>query len=159
MATALLVLGLVVVAIGVAGVLLPVVPGAPLVFAGIVLVAWADHFTRIGAGTLAALGVLALLAFAADYAAGVLGAKRMGATRWGILGAIAGTVVGIFFGLPGLVLGPAVGAVALEYWKNPDLKKASKAGFGTVLGFAIGVAAKCAIVFMMIGIAAVAYFV
>lgn len=157
MAITLLVLGLVTILVGLAGLLLPAIPGAPLVFLGIVLVAWADGFTKIGWPVLVGLGVLAALALAVDYAAGVLGAKSLGATHWGVLGAVLGMLVGIFFGIPGLILGPAIGAIAFEYWKDPDFKKASKAGMGVALGFAIGIAAKCAIAFVMLGVALLAY--
>ena len=89
----------------------------------------------------------------------MLGAKRMGATPWGLLGAVVGTVVGLFFGLPGLILGPAAGAIGFEYWKDPNFKKATQAGAGVVIGFALGVVAKCAIALTMLGIAVVAYLV
>jgi uncharacterized protein YqgC (DUF456 family) len=157
MAILLWVLAVLLVASGLAGLVLPVIPGVPLVFLGIVAAAWADGFTRIGGVTLALCGVLAAVALAVDYVAGMLGAKQMGATPWGILGAVVGTVVGIFFGIPGLILGPAAGAVGFEYWKNPDFKKASRAGAGVVIGFVLGVVAKCAIALTMLGLAAIAY--
>src|SRR6185436_19198580 len=130
---------------GLLGVVLPVIPGVSLVFLGIVAAAWAEGFTKIGGVTLVLCGILAAMALAIDYVAGLLGAKKMGATRWGLLGAAIGTVVGLFFGIPGLILGPAVGAIGFEYWKNPDFKKAARAGTGVVVGFALGVVAKCAI--------------
>jgi uncharacterized protein YqgC (DUF456 family) len=159
MVIALWVLAVVFVVAGLAGLVLPMVPGVPLVYLGIVAAAWAGGFTKIGSFTLALCGVLAAIAFAVDYVSGVLGAKRMGATPWGLLGAVVGTVVGLFFGLPGLILGPAVGAVGFEYWKDPDFKKASQAGAGVVIGFALGIVAKCAIALTMLGIAVVAYLV
>lgn len=158
MQPALLAFGLLLVLVGLVGLLLPAIPGSPLIFLGIVLVAWADAFTKIGVTTLVWLGLLALLAFAVDYVAGALGAKSFGASRWGIVGAAVGTVVGLFFGLPGLLLGPAVGAVAFEYWKDPDFKRAATAGAGVVIGYAAGIVLKCAIAFTMLGIAAAAYF-
>ena len=96
---------------------------------------------------------------AVDYLAGALGAKKLGATKWGVLGAVVGMVPGIFFGLSGMILGPAIGAVAVEYWKNPDFKAASKAGAGVMIGFAIGVVAKCALALAILGVAALAYVV
>ena len=159
MVITLWVLAVLLVAAGLAGLVLPVIPGVPLVYLGIVAAAWAGGFTKIGGFTLSVCGVLAVLAFAVDYVAGVLGAKRMGATPWGLVGAVAGTIVGLFFGLPGLIVGPAAGAVGFEYWKDPNFKKASKAGAGVVIGFALGVIAKCAIAVTMLGIAAVAFLV
>ena len=157
MAITLWILAAVFVAAGLAGLVLPVLPGVPLVYLGIIAAAWADGFTKIGPGVVIACGVLAVIGFAIDYVAGVLGAKTFGATPWGVLGAVIGAAVGLLFGIPGLILGPAIGAIGFEYWKNPDFKKASKAGAGVVVGFAIGVVAKCAIAFTMIGIAVVAY--
>jgi uncharacterized protein YqgC (DUF456 family) len=159
MVIALWVLAALLVAAGLVGLVLPLIPGVPLIYLGIVAAAWAGGFTKIGGFTLAACGVLAALAFAVDYVAGTLGAKRMGATPWGLLGAVIGTVVGLFFGLPGLILGPAAGAIGFEYWKDPNFKKAAQAGAGVVIGFALGVVAKCAIALTMLGIAAVAYLV
>jgi len=159
MVITLWVLAVVLVAVGLLGLVLPLIPGVPLVYLGIVVAAWAGGFTKIGAFTLLLCGVLAAVAFVVDYVSGVLGAKRMGATPWGLLGAFVGTIVGLFFGLPGLILGPAVGAIGFEYWKDPKFKKASKAGAGVVIGFALGVVAKCAIALTMLGIAAVAYLV
>ncbi len=159
MVITLWVLAVFLVAAGFAGLVLPLIPGVPLIYLGIVAAAWAGGFTKIGAFTLAVCGALATLAFAADYVSGVLGAKRMGATPWGLLGAVVGTIVGLFFGLPGLILGPAVGAIGFEYWKDPKFKKAVRAGSGVVIGFALGIVAKCAIALTMLAIAIVAYLV
>jgi len=158
MTSALWIVGILLVAVGLAGIVLPAIPGVPLVYLGVVAVAWADGFEKIGGWTLGVCGVLALLGVAVDYLAGALGAKKFGATKWGIVGAIVGIVPGLFFGLPGMILGPAIGAVAFEYWKNPDFKAASKAGAGVMIGFAIGIVAKCAIAFAIVGVAALAYF-
>ena len=107
MVIALWVLAVVLVAAGLVGLVLPLIPGVPLVYLGIVAAAWAEGFTKIGGLTLALCGALAAVAFAVDYVAGVLGAKRMGATPWGLFGAVVGTVVGLFFGFPGLIFGRA----------------------------------------------------
>ena len=159
MTVALWIVGLALVAVGIAGIVLPAIPGVPLVFLGVVAIAWADGFTKIGGVTLGVCGALALLGVGVDYLAGALGAKKFGATKWGVLGAVVGIVPGLFFGIPGMILGPAIGAVAFEYWKNPDFKAASKAGAGVVVGFAIGIVAKCAIALAILGVAALAYFV
>ena len=159
MTIALWIAGVLLVAVGLAGVVLPALPGVPLVFLGVVLVAWADGFTKIGGWTLGVCGALTILGVGVDYLAGAAGAKKLGATKWGVLGAVVGIIPGVFFGLPGMILGPAAGAVAFEYWKNPDFKAASKAGAGVMIGFAIGIVAKCALALAILGIAALAYFV
>src|SRR5205814_2142821 len=92
--------------IGLAGTIVPLLPGVPLVFAGMLLAAWADHFQHIGAFTLTILGVLCALALLIDFVAGMLGAKRVGASTRALWGAMVGTLAGLFFGLPGLLLGP-----------------------------------------------------
>jgi uncharacterized protein YqgC (DUF456 family) len=154
---ALYALGLMFVLIGLVGLVLPILPGAPLIFVGIVLVAWAEGFEKIGAWGIGVSAVLTLLVVAVDYAAGVVGAKGFGASYWGLFGAVAGTAVGLFFGLPGLILGPIVGAVVLEYAKEPDFKRAGKVGVGTLLGFVLGTAVKYALSLAMIGIALLFY--
>lgn len=142
---------------GVVGTLLPALPGSVLVLAGLVLAAWVDDFAHVGAATLALLAVLTVLTYVADFAASALGAKRVGASRRAIVGASLGTLVGLFFGLPGLLLGPFVGAVLAEFSLRRDLQHAGRAGVGATLGLALGVAAKLALVFSMIGIFAAAY--
>ena len=99
------ILGAVLVAVGLAGTVLPALPGAPLVWAGLACVAWADSFTRVSGWTLALLAVLAALTLAVDYLAAMLGAKRVGASRWAVVGALVGCLAGLVFSLPGLVLG------------------------------------------------------
>lgn len=147
----LYVLGVLALLAGLAGVVIPVLPGAAGLWAGVWLVAWAGDFQLVGAPTLAVTGVLALLIVAADWAATALGAKAFGASRWAVIGATAGLLVGLFLGPVGIVLGPVVGAVALELWKDPDLEKALQAGVGTLLGFLIGSVAKVMLAFLLIG--------
>src|SRR5881394_3658460 len=96
--------------VGLAGTVVPVLPGVPLVFAGMLLAAWADHFQHIGAFTLTLLGVLCALALLIDFFASLLGAKRVGASTRALWGAMFGTLAGLFFGLPGILLGPFLGA-------------------------------------------------
>jgi hypothetical protein len=154
----LLALGVVLIVIGIAAVPLPAVPGAALAFGGIVLVAWADDFTRIGATALVGLGVIALGASLIDNVTGALGARYGGASRWGVIGALVGGLVGLFFGLPGVILGPLVGAAVMEFAKNPDAARAARAGIGTLLGFLAGVVLKSALALLMVGVAALTYF-
>jgi uncharacterized protein len=141
----------VLVVLGVAGTVLPVLPGILFVFGGLFLAAWAQDFTRVGWVGLTLIGVLALLAFGADFAASALGAKRVGASPKALLGATLGGVVGIFFGLPGLLLGPFAGAVLGELWARGGFAQATRAGFGTWVGLLFAAVAKLVIAFLMIG--------
>lgn len=145
--------------VGVAGTVLPALPGVVLVFGGIALAAWIDDFARISAWTVGALALLTLVAIAADYVAAVLGAKRAGASKLAIVGAAIGTVAGVFTGLVGLVFMPLAGAAVGEYIAQRDLRRAGKVGIATWLGLLIGTAVKVAIVFAMIGVFAVALLV
>jgi len=142
--------------IGIAGTVVPVLPGVPLVFSGMLLAAWADHFQHIGTFTLIVLGVLCALALLVDLAAGLLGAKRVGASTRALWGATFGTVIGLFFGLPGLLLGPFVGAAIGELSTGRELGHAARVGLGTWLGLLFGTLAKVALCFTMLGIFALA---
>jgi uncharacterized protein YqgC (DUF456 family) len=144
-------LGVLALLAGLAGVVVPVLPGAAALWGGAWLIAWAGDFQRVGAPTLAVTGVLALLIVAADWAATALGAKAFGASRWAVIGATLGLLVGLFLGPVGIVLGPLIGAVVLELWKDPDLEKALRAGAGTLVGFLIGSVAKVVLAFLLIG--------
>src|SRR5947207_15478562 len=106
---ALLILATILVVLGLAGTVLPVLPGVLLVFAGLFLAAWAGDFARVGAVGLSIIGALAVLSLVADFAASLLGAKRVGASPLALAGAAVGGIVGIFFGLPGILLGPFIG--------------------------------------------------
>jgi uncharacterized protein YqgC (DUF456 family) len=147
------------VAAGVAGTVLPALPGPSLVWLGLLAAAWADGFERVGGGTLAVTGLLALATFGVDYAATALGARRVGASRAALVGAVVGTFAGLPFGLPGLLVGPFAGAAAGEIWQVRDWRRAGKVGLGAALGFALGVAAKLGIVAAMLALFALAYFV
>jgi uncharacterized protein YqgC (DUF456 family) len=143
---------------GLIGLVAPALPGGPLLFAGVLVAAWAEGFAYIGWGTLTVLGLLAVLTILVDFIAGALGAKRYGASARSITGATIGGVVGLFFGLVGVVLGPFVGAVIGELSARRGVGAASRAGVGATLGFILGSAAKLAIGFTMIGIALVVRF-
>jgi uncharacterized protein YqgC (DUF456 family) len=143
--------------VGLAGTVLPVLPGVAFVFLGLLLAAWADGFQRVGAVTLAILGLLTALAIAADFLASALGARRMGASPRAVLGATLGAIAGIFFGIPGLVLGPFIGAVAGELSANRQVLRAGRAGLGTWLGLLLGSVAKLTLAFLMVGVFAVAW--
>jgi hypothetical protein len=153
-----LVLAVVLVCVGVAGSVLPALPGVPLVFAGLLLAAWAGDFQQVTWVPLVVLGLLTVMSFVIDLAATALGAKRVGATKLAVLGAALGTLGGLFLGLPGLVLGPFVGAVAGELLSHGQVQQATRAGLATWMGLLFGTLAKLALVFTMLGVFALAYF-
>lgn len=153
----LYVLALLLVLAGLAGTLLPVLPGVPLIFAGLVAAAWIDGFERVGFWPLLFLAVLTLLSVLADLIATLLGAQRVGASRLALWGATLGALLGLPFGLPGVILGPFVGAVLGELYSRRDLRQAGTVGLGTWLGLLLGSVAKLAIAFTMLGVFAIAW--
>ncbi|HEY8123707.1 MAG TPA: DUF456 domain-containing protein [Myxococcota bacterium] len=138
--------------LGLAGLLLPALPGAPLIYLGLVAAAWAENFTRVGWGWLALLGAIAALTYAVDFAATALGAKKFGASPRAVVGAVLGGFVGLFLGPFGLVLGPFAGALLAELSLRRDFEAAQRAGFGATLGLLLGGVAKLALAFAMLGI-------
>jgi uncharacterized protein YqgC (DUF456 family) len=152
------VLAVIFVVVGLAGILLPALPGTILIFAGLLLAAWADGFTRVGAGTLVLLGVIAAASYGVDFVAAALGVKRLGASPRAMAGAAIGTLLGLFLGLPGLIVGPFAGAVVGELTVHRDLARAGRAGVAAWIGFAIGTAVKVALAFSMVAILLAAMF-
>jgi hypothetical protein len=152
MTTLLWILAVAMIVVGVAGTVLPALPGAVLVFGGIALAAWIDGFTEISGWTVGVVAVLTVLAFAADYVAALLGAKQAGASRLAIAGAAIGTVAGVFTGFVGLLFMPLLGAAIGEYVADRDVMRAGKVGVATWIGLLLGTAAKVALVFTMVGI-------
>jgi uncharacterized protein YqgC (DUF456 family) len=137
---------------GLAGTILPALPGVPLVFAGMLLAAWTDDFQQVPVWVVVILGLLTLVSVAIDFFASTLGAKKAGASKKAMWGAALGTLVGMFAGIPGLLLGPFVGAVIGELAGGREWRAASKVGFATWLGLALGTALKMALAFAMMGI-------
>lgn len=146
------VLVVVLVVVGIAGLVLPALPGGPLLFGGLLLAAWLEDFAYVGPWTLLMLGILAASTYAVDLAAGALGAKHFGATRAAVVGALIGAGVGIFFGLPGILLGPFCGALLGELLADRTLRQAGVAGAGASIGLLFGIAAKVALAFTMVAI-------
>ena len=109
------------VVVGLAGVVLPALPGLPLVFVGMLIAAWAGDFVHVGVPTLVVLGLLTLLSFVVDFWATAHGAKRVGAGKAAMFGAALGTLVGAFFAIPGLILGPFLGAMIAELLRGREL--------------------------------------
>lgn len=146
------------VAAGLIGTVIPAIPGALLVFAGLVIAASIDGFARVGIGTLSILFLMTAVAYAADMVATAYGARKTGAGKWAIAGAFIGSIIGIFFGIAGIILGPFIGAVAGELLATNDLKKAGISGTGAWLGILVGSAVKAALAIAMVGLFAVVYF-
>lgn len=131
-------------------------PGTLLVWSGVLLGAWIDDFTRVGVSTVVIISILAALAWALDFVAGLMGAKRAGASKLALVGAAIGTVVGIFMGLVGVLFMPLVGAAVGEYWAQRDQQRAAKVAFATWVGLMLGMVAKVVLSFVMVGIFLVA---
>jgi uncharacterized protein YqgC (DUF456 family) len=147
-----LVLALLLMGLGLAGSVLPGIPGPPLILAAAVL--HRLYFGPAGVSNLV-LGLLiglTALSVLLDYASSLLGARRLGATWRGVLGAALGAMVGLAFGPLGVLLGPFVGATLLEALSGRSWREASRAGLGATLGFLAGTAGKVACSLAMIGL-------
>ena len=154
MTVLLLLLAAVLVIAGIVGLVVPPIPGALLTLAGLLLAAWAEDFLYVGWGTITALVILTLLTYLVDFVASIVGVKRFNASRRAMLGAVAGAVIGLFFGLPGIFLGPLVGASLGELWARRDITQAGRVGLGATIGLVLGIALK-----LMLGLAMVGLFV
>lgn len=155
-AVALWVLAVLLILVGLVGTVMPALPGTLFVLGGIVLGAWIEDFARVGGITVIVIAVLAVLAWALDYAAGLLGAQRVGASREALIGAALGTVAGVLMGLVGVLFMPLVGAVIGEFIARRDQRHALRVGAATWIGIVIGLVAKVVIAFVMVGIFVVA---
>jgi uncharacterized protein YqgC (DUF456 family) len=152
------ILGSLLVAVGLAGIVFPALPGTVLIFAGLLLAAWADGFTRVGGWTLLLIGIIGAFSYTIDFAAAALGAKHVGASPRAVVGAALGTLLGIPFGLPGVIFGPLAGAVLGEYSAHRRFGRAANVGLAAWIGFLIGTAVKIALAFSMIAIFLMAVF-
>ncbi|MFQ5583434.1 MAG: DUF456 domain-containing protein [Calditrichia bacterium] len=134
-----LVISILVILVGLVGTIIPMIPGIPLIYGGYLVWGLASGWTDYGATTMIVLGVITLLSIVVDYYAGAAGAKKYGASTAGVIGAILGAIFGvIIFNIPGLVLGPFLGAVAGEMLVGKKQKDAWRAGWGAFLGFLAG---------------------
>jgi len=141
---------------GLAGAILPILPGVPMIFGGIWLAAAVDEYRHLGWGWLVAIGIVAALGIAVDFISGSLGAKKIGASPRALWGAGIGTTIGMFFGLPGLLIGPFAGAVIGELWSGKSMLRSAHVGVSTWFGMLLGIVAKVVLSFLMIGMAGVA---
>lgn len=157
MAVVLWILAVVMVVVGLAGIVVPALPGHALILAGLILAAWADGFAHVGGWALGVIAVVAVASYGIDFAAAALTTRRLGASPRAMIGAGLGTLAGFFFGVPGLIAGPFIGAVIGELTATRDLAQAGKAGVAATIGFAIGTAVKVALAFVMIAIFAAAF--
>ncbi len=137
---------------GIAGLVVPVIPGPTFLLVGFIMAAWAEEFEYVGWGTITVLIILTGLAFLIDFIAGALGAKKSGASRRATFFAVIGAIIGLFFGLPGVFVGPFIGAFIGEFTVQKKTAPAARAGAGVLIGIIIGTAAKVAIGFGMIGL-------
>lgn len=142
--------------VGIAGAVLPALPGTAFVLAGIVIGAWIDDFTLVGGAMLAVITVIAVLSWVLDYVSGLLGAQKVGASRQALIGAALGTVAGVFTGLLGVLFLPLVGAAVGEYLARRDERHALKVGAATWVGLMVGMLAKVVLAFVMVGLFVVA---
>lgn len=147
---ALLILG------GLAGSVLPMLPGIPMVFGGIWLAAAVDGYRHLGVWWLLIIGAIGALGVIVDFIAGALGARRVGASTRALWGATIGTIVGMFFGIPGLLFGPFVGAIAGELSSGNSVLRSAHVGVGTWLGLLFGTVLKLVLSFLMVGLFGVA---
>ncbi|MGI9289753.1 MAG: DUF456 domain-containing protein [Gammaproteobacteria bacterium] len=148
-------LALTLIAVGLIGIAVPALPGPVIIFLGLFIAAWTEDFQYVGTGGLILLGILAALAYLADFLAGIVGAKKFGASNQAMIGAGAGAFIGIFFGIPGIILGPFLGAMIGELMHIRELAAAGRAGLGATVGLLLGTVAKLVLAFMMIGLFAV----
>ena len=137
---------------GMAGAVLPTLPGIPMIFGGIWLVAAVDHYRHLGMWWLLIIGTLGSVGVIVDFIASALGARRVGASRLALWGASLGTLIGMFFGVPGLLFGPFVGALLGELASGNSVLRSAHVGVGTWLGLLFGTLLKLVISFVMVGL-------
>ncbi|MDE2279248.1 MAG: DUF456 domain-containing protein [Xanthomonadaceae bacterium] len=145
-------LGAILIVGGLLGAILPSLPGVPMIFGGIWLVAAVDNYRHLGLWWLLLIGALGALGVIVDFIAGTLGAKRVGASKRALWGASLGTFVGMFFGIPGILLGPFAGALLGELASGTSVLRSAHVGIGTWLGLLFGALVKLVISLMMIGL-------
>jgi uncharacterized protein YqgC (DUF456 family) len=144
-------IAIVLMAVGLLGTVLPVLPGTTVILAAALIhQIMLGNEKSLGWWNLAALVLLTLLSYGVEWLSGYFGARRFGATKWGIAGAVMGGIAGLFFPFPGLLVGPVVGAVAGEFFSGKRLVSAGRAGWGTLLGNLAGMVGKLTIALVMI---------
>jgi uncharacterized protein YqgC (DUF456 family) len=151
MGSAAMILAVILFILGLAGTVLPVLPGAILVYGGMLLYGILTKFATLNAEFFLLQGMALLLIFAVDFLATAAGTRRFGGSRQAAWGAVIGTVVGLLaFGPFGIILGPFLGAVVAEMILGKKTDQAIRAGFGTLIGILGGTVLKLSIEILMI---------
>jgi uncharacterized protein YqgC (DUF456 family) len=145
------------IALGLAGAIIPTVPGIPLIFIGIWLIAGIDQYHHLGYGWLIGIAAVGAVGLTIDLLAGVLGVKRVRASKQAVMGALFGTVIGLFFGLPGLLLGPFLGSVLGELAAGGGVLRSTNVGISAWLGLIFGTIIKLVSSLMMVALLGVAW--
>jgi uncharacterized protein len=153
-----IIVAILLVIVGIAGTVLPMLPGVPLVFVGLLLAAWSNGFVKVGILTMVIIGAIALSAWAVDLVASIITAKKAGASKYALWGAGIGAILGIFGGIPGLIIGPALGAIIGELITHKDASRATTVGIAAGLGFVLALAIKLLLVLTMLSVFAYAYY-
>lgn len=136
---------------GMAGIVIPIIPSIPLVWLGAFVFALCTHFEKITGMLLLVFALLTIFSIVLETLGSVYGARKFGATRWGIIGSVIGTGVGFYLGGPiGLILGPIIGTVIFELIGGKDYRGALKSGMGNFVGFLGGSLIKFSIGLAMI---------
>lgn len=147
----LIILGSICLLLGIVGCVVPVIPGVPLAYLGLLCAHWTDR-AQLSWQELVIWGVITVVVQLLDYIVPAWGTKKLGGSKWGVWGSVLGLLIGLFFGLPGIIIGPFVGAVVFEliYFnfhpkqKNIDMphnqkfKTALISGLGSFLGLLVG---------------------
>ena len=149
----LYVIAAVLIAAGLVGAVVPLLPGIPLIFGGIWLIAAVDQYRHLGFGWLLGIGIVGAVGLLMDLLAGALGAKRLGASPRAVWGALLGTIIGMFFGLPGILFGPFVGALLGELAAGKSVLRSAHVGASTWIGFIFGTLIKLVVSLMMLALA------
>lgn len=152
------ILAIALILVGLAGVVIPGLPGTPVIFIGMLLGAWIDQFQRVGTYTLILLAIMALVAWTVDFIASLVGTKLAGASRWAMAGAVIGGFVGLFFGPIGLILGPMIGAALGELISRRGLKQVACSSLAAGLGYVIALAIRIGVAVAMVAVFLFAYF-
>jgi hypothetical protein len=138
--------------VGLIGSVVPFVPGPLIILVGCVLHAWLRPQSGFGWWSVAGEAGLVILAHVIDFLSGAMGSKWFGGSRWGTAGVLLGGLVGLFFGLPGLILGPLIGGFVFELvFAGKELAHAAKSTFGAATGIGMGLLARLIIAGAMIG--------
>ncbi|HEY0563889.1 MAG TPA: DUF456 domain-containing protein [Methylophilus sp.] len=145
--------------IGFLGILLPALPGVPMVFLGLFLIAWQDQFAKVSILTISIIGALALIAFVLDFAVSFITTKKVGASKQALWGLAIGALIGLFFGVFGIFFGAAIGALVGEFLAHRDLSRATNVGLAAGLGVVLAVIVKLLLAMIMVGLFAYAYYV